>query len=95
LTNSLDQLRRGLERVQLEYAGKIVSACGGSTISDSVSATSQLKLRPLGGTKPIVILTDGLDTGGLHALNPTIGELQVWNRSLYDAALYRFGVSDS
>jgi hypothetical protein len=44
--------------------------------SDSVYSTSQLKLRPLGGTKAIIILTDGLDSGSLHALNPTIGELQ-------------------
>jgi VWFA-related protein len=101
LTNSLDQLRQGLDRVQLEYAGnaagdplgeacdthvrgtRIVSACGGSTIWDSVYATSPLKLRPLGGTKAIVILTDGLDTGSLHALNPTIGELQASGTVVY------------
>jgi VWFA-related protein len=35
-----------------------------------------LKLRPLGGTKAIVILSDGIDTGSLPGVKQTIEELQ-------------------
>jgi VWFA-related protein len=101
LTGSLDQLRKGLESLQLEYSGiaageplgeacgtrmkgaKVVSVCGGSAIWDSVYATSQLKLHPLGGAKAIIILSDGMDTGSLHGVNQTIGELQASGTVVY------------
>jgi VWFA-related protein len=51
-------------------------SCGGSTIWDSAYTASQLKLRPLGGTKAIVILSDGIDTGSLRGVKQTIDELQ-------------------
>jgi VWFA-related protein len=101
LTGSLEELRSGLETVQLEQSSlaageplgevcrtrdkgaKVVSVCGGSTIWDSVYATSQLKLRPQSGTKAIVILSDGGDTGSLHSVNQTIAELEASGTVVY------------
>jgi hypothetical protein len=63
--------------------GKVVSVCGGSTIWDSIYAASQLKLRPLGSAKAIVILSDGGDTGSLHSLDRTIDEIQLSGTVVY------------
>lgn len=53
-----------------------VSRCGGSAIWDSVYASASLKLAPLPGTKALIILSDGQDTGSMHNLVRTLEEVQ-------------------
>ena len=62
---------------------KIVSRCGGSAIWDSVYAAARLKLRTVAGSKALIILSDGLDTGSMHNLDRAIEEVQVSNVTAY------------
>jgi VWFA-related protein len=62
---------------------KVVSRCGGSAIWDAVYAASQMKLRALQGTKALIILSDGLDTGSIHNLDRTIEEVQASSTVVY------------
>jgi VWFA-related protein len=62
---------------------KVVSRCGGSAIWDAAYAASRMKLRALQGTKALIILSDGLDTGSIHNLDRTIEEVQVSSTIVY------------
>jgi VWFA-related protein len=62
---------------------KVVSRCGGSAIWDAVYASSRLKLRSLPGTKALIIISDGEDTGSMHNLSRTLEEVQTSNTIVY------------
>ena len=62
---------------------KVVSRCGGSAIWDAVYASARLKLRALPGTKALIVISDGLDTGSMHSLNRTLEEVQTSNTIVY------------
>jgi VWFA-related protein len=62
---------------------RIVSRCGGSAIWDAVYAAAELKLKPLQGTKALIIISDGQDTGSMHKLEPTVEEMQISSTIVY------------
>jgi len=62
---------------------KVVSRCGGSAIWDAVYASARLKLRSLPGTKALIIISDGQDTGSMHSLNRAMEEVQTSNTIVY------------
>ncbi len=62
---------------------KEVSRCGGSAIWDAVYASARLKLRSLPGTKALIIISDGQDTGSMHNLKRTLEEVQTSNTIVY------------
>lgn len=62
---------------------KVVSRCGGSAIWDAVYAASRTKMRALQGTKALIVLSDGMDTGSVHSLELAIEEVQSSSTIVY------------
>jgi len=62
---------------------KVVSRCGGSAIWDAVSAAARLRLRTVAGSKALIVLSDGLDTGSMHTLDRAIQEVQLSDTTVY------------
>jgi VWFA-related protein len=104
LTNSVEQLRKGAQRILPEQylheaqtegqplgepcptkmdGPRVVSQCGGSAIWDAVYAAARQKLRMLQGTKALIILSDGQDTGSAHNLDRTLEEVQASSTTVY------------
>jgi len=49
--------------------------CGGTALWNAVYATAHLKLSPFTGTKALLILSDGNDTGSIHHLDQALEEV--------------------
>ncbi len=52
------------------------SLCGGTQLWDAVFSSARFKLRERNGSKALIILSDGNDTGSLHDLNTALQEVQ-------------------
>lgn len=52
------------------------SLCGGTALWNAVYAAANLKLRRFPGSKALVILSDGDDTGSMRTLDETVDEVQ-------------------
>jgi hypothetical protein len=52
------------------------SLCGGTAVWNAVYAAAHWKLRSLQGSKALLILSDGDDTGSTHTLNQAVEEAQ-------------------
>jgi VWFA-related protein len=63
-----------------------ISQCGSSAIWDAVYDTARLKLRPVKGTKAILLLTDGYDSGSTHTWNQAADEAQKSDAAVYAIA---------
>lgn len=52
------------------------SLCGGTALWEGVYAAASLKLQPATGSKALVILSDGNDTGSIHKIGAAIEAVQ-------------------
>ena len=68
-----------------------VSVCGGSPLWNAIYETARLKLRPLGGNKALLMLTDGFDTGSSHTWRQAADEVEHAEASVY-AIQYQSGL---
>jgi VWFA-related protein len=66
------------------------SLCGGTALWNAVYAAAHWKLRSLQGSKALLILSDGDDTGSTHSLNQAVEEAQG-----SDAIVYAIRYSNS
>jgi VWFA-related protein len=48
------------------------SLCGGTALWEAVYAAASVKLQPVSGSKALVILSDGNDTGSIHKLGAAV-----------------------
>ena len=65
LTGTAAEVRRGMAGTPVELLGQACgqSVCGSTPLWDAVSDAASLKLRSLTGTKALLLLTDGFDSG--------------------------------
>jgi Ca-activated chloride channel family protein len=83
----------GLHFLTLPSAGKTLgepcptlsgrSLCGGTDLWDAVFFAAREKLNAAKGGKALVILSDGNDTGSIHAFAAALKEVQLANAAVY------------
>jgi VWFA-related protein len=59
------------------------STCGSSPIWDAINDAARIKLKPLSGTKTLLILTDGFDSGSSHTWNQAADAVNKAGASVY------------
>jgi Ca-activated chloride channel homolog len=62
---------------------RAVSVCGASPLWNALYEAARLKLRPLKGTKALLILTDGFDTGSTHTWRQAADEAHRADATVY------------
>lgn len=67
-----------------------ISACGSSPLWNAIYDSARLRLRGLTGSKALLILTDGFDSGSTHSWREAAEAVSQANASLY-AVEYRGG----
>ena len=73
---------------------KPVSVCGASPLWNAISDAARLKLSPLNGSKALLILTDGFDTGSTHGWHEAANALQhadAWFYAIQYRSAFRGG----
>lgn len=68
-----------------------ISACGSSPLWNAIYDATRLKLRSLPGSKALLILTDGFDSGSTHTWRQAADEVHREDASVY-AIQYRSGL---
>jgi Ca-activated chloride channel family protein len=69
---------------------RAISACGSSPLWNAIYDAALFKLRPLTGTKALLLLTDGFDSGSTHTWRQAADALSQANATIY-AIQYRSG----
>ena len=67
------------------------STCGSSPIWNAIHDAARIKLKPLSGTKALLILTDGFDSGSSHTWNQAADAVNNAGASVY-VIQYRSGL---
>src|SRR5262249_52029673 len=82
LTGSAEELGHGVDEVDQCHPSLNPRACS-SPVWEAVFTAAHSKMRNLTGRKALVLLSDGLDTGGPHGLADAIEAAQSGDTAVY------------
>lgn len=89
LTASIDQLRASVDGIgrKPSVGAPFGEACRthgcGTPLWDGVYSAARLKMKPIGGRKALIVLSDGADIGSIHSLTDAIEAAQSADSLVY------------